>query len=132
MTQQMSVRCEGAIRYRKLVLSKTRLRRGVKFEVEVDVGRAMVCNRRHGGKWVPLTADEITVLSRLHRARGQLVPASELERVLYDQPGREREVGEVKYHIRNLRRKLSDTNKALICCRRNLGYRLNIELVNWR
>lgn len=83
------------------------------------------------GEVINLSAAEVAILSRLNRARGHLVPISLLENALYEQPGCEEELGEIKYHIRNLRRKLRDEDRTLIYCRRHLGYGLEIALIKW-
>lgn len=95
--------------------------------VEVGRARAWVGNR-----CVELSASEIVLLGRLYKARGHLVPASLLEDALYEDTYGDREISEVKYHIRNLRRKLGDHDRTLIFCRRRLGYGLEVERICWR
>jgi len=94
--------------------------------IEVGKARALL-----NGQSVNLSAAEVAILSRLYRARGHLVPVSHLETALYDQPGCEEIICEIKYHIRNLRRKLGDDERTLIYCRRHLGYGLEISRVHW-
>lgn len=94
--------------------------------IEVGKARAIL-----GQEMVTLSAAEVAILIRLYRARGHLVPVSHLETAIYDQPGCEDDICEIKYHIRNLRRKLRDVDRTLIYCRRHLGYGLEITRLNW-
>jgi len=95
----------------------------------VEAGKARVII---GEDMVYLSAAEVAILARLYRARGSLVPISLLEDALYQQPGCEEIMGEIKYHIRNLRRKLGDYDRSLIYCRRHLGYGLEVGRVSWQ
>ncbi|MGE5380030.1 MAG: helix-turn-helix domain-containing protein [Methylocystaceae bacterium] len=98
---------------------------------EVLVIEAGKARARLGQQIITLSAAEVAILIRLYRARGHLVPVSHLETAIYDQPGCEDDICEIKYHIRNLRRKLRDVDRTLIYCRRHLGYGLEIARVCW-
>ncbi|MGE5454797.1 MAG: winged helix-turn-helix domain-containing protein [Methylocystaceae bacterium] len=83
------------------------------------------------GQVVTLSAAEVAILLRLYRAKGHLVLVSHLESAVYEQSGCEDDICEIKYHIRNLRRKFGDNDRSLIYCRRHLGYGLEVSRVHW-
>lgn len=94
----------------------------------VEVGKARVIAK---SKVVTLSAAELAILIRLYRAKGHLVSVVQLENAIYEQPGCQEIMGEIKYHICSLRRKLGDNDRSLIYCRRHLGYGMEISEVNW-
>lgn len=94
----------------------------------LELGKARAVKN---GQIVALSAAEVAILLRLYRSKGHLVLVSHLESAIYEQPGCEEDICEIKYHIRNLRRKFGDSDRSLIYCRRHLGYGLEISRVQW-